>query len=340
MRFAEPQYFYLLLLLPILAGLFIYAWQKRVAALTRFADKKLIERLAPKNMLNRWILKSIIFLIAFMFLVIALTRPQFGVKTSMMERKGIDIMVALDISKSMLAEDIAPNRIDRAKHEISKFIDMLKGDRIGLVVFAGESFVQCPLTLDYGAARMFLKSVNTDWIELQGTALADAIEQSSKSLGTKVGKHKVLILISDGENHEGDAIKAAKKASKEGVKIYTVGLGSEKGAPIPIHKSSGSTVYKKEKNGDLVLTKLNSMTLEKIAIEGNGHYFHAGTDLDLTQIYSEISKMEKKNLGLNKMTSYREQYQIFLLLALFFIILEFLIPSGTKRDESEENSYE
>lgn len=338
MRFAEPRYFYLLFALPIFAGLFIYAWQRRSSALTNFAEKKLIDRLAPKNMLNRWIIKSALFLLAYMFLVIALTRPQFGVKTSMMERKGIDIMVALDISKSMLAEDIAPNRIDRAKHEISKFIDMLKGDRVGLIVFAGESFVQCPLTLDYGAARMFLKSVNTSWINLQGTALADAINQSSTSLGTKDTKHKVLILISDGEDHQGNAIDAAKKAAKQGVKIYTVGLGSEKGAPIPIRKSSGNTTYKKDKNGNLVLTKLNSMALEKIAIEGKGHYFHAGTDLDLTQIYAEISKMEKKDLGLNKMTAYREQYQIFLLIAMLIIILEFIIPAGTRRDENEEFS--
>ncbi len=340
MRFAEPTFFYLLFLIPVFIGLFIYAWQRRQAALSRFASLDLIRRMGPGDILNQWIIKVIIFLFAYFFLIIALTRPQFGVKAEMAERKGVDVMVALDISKSMLAEDIAPNRIDRAKHEIAKFINLLSGDRVGLIVFAGESFVQCPLTLDYGAARMFMNAVNTDWIQMQGTALADAIEQASKSLGTKSRKHKVLILISDGEDHSGDAVEAAKKAADEGLKIYTVGIGSEKGTPIPIKKGSGNVVYKKDKSGNLVMTRLNPLILEKIALEGKGRYFHAETDLDLTLIYSEISKMEKKDLGLNKMTSYKEQYQIFLLIAVILIILEFIIPLNRKKEHEWRGRFE
>jgi Ca-activated chloride channel family protein len=329
-----------LLLIPLLIGFFIWAYQRKQAALARFASLDLIKKLTPDAGLGRQILKWILFLSFFFFLVCALVRPRFGVKMEMMERKGVDVMVALDISKSMLAEDITPNRIERAKHEISKFIDLLKGDRIGLIVFAGESFVQCPLTLDYGAAKMFLDVVTTEWIQLQGTALADAIRQSAKAFKTKDKKHKVLVLISDGEDHEGKAIEAVKDALKEGVRIYTVGIGSESGVPIPLKKRSGNIIYKKDKKGDLVMTRLNSIILEKIALEADGKYFHAGTNLDLTLIYSEIAKMEKKDLGMNKLAVYEERYQIFLLLAMFFLMLEFMIPERVKRKKEWRGRFE
>jgi Ca-activated chloride channel family protein len=258
----------------------------------------------------------------------------------MMERKGIDVIVALDISQSMLAEDIAPNRIDRAKHEIFKFIDLLKGDRVGIIIFAGESYVQCPLTLDYGAAKMFLDVVTTDWIQLQGTALAEAIGQSVKAFKTESKKHKVMVLISDGEDHEGEAIKAAKEAKKEGVKIYTIGIGSESGVPIPIKKGGGNIVYKKDKKNNLVMTRLNSIILEKIALESEGRYFHAGTNLDLSLIYNEIAKMEKKDLGMNKLAVYEERYQIFLLIAVIFLLLEFFIPERVRHKTEWRGRFE
>ncbi len=340
MRFGSPIYFWLYLLIPVLIGFFIWAYQHKQRALARFASLVLIKKLTPDTGLNRQVTKWILFLLFFFFLTLALVRPQFGVKMEMMERRGVDVIIAFDISKSMLAEDIAPNRIDRAKHEISKFIDLLKGDRIGLVVFAGESFVQCPLTLDYGAAKMFLDVVTTEWIQIQGTSLADAIRQSTKAFRTKSKKHKVLIVISDGEDHEGEAIDAAKDAAKEGVRIYTVGIGSESGVPIPLKKQSGNIIYKKNKNGDLVMTRLNSIILEKLALEAKGKYFHAGTNLDLTLIYSEIAKMEKKDLGMNKLAVYEERYQIFLLIALFFLILEFIIPERIKRKKVWKGRFE
>jgi Ca-activated chloride channel family protein len=328
------------MLIPLLIGFFIWAYQRKQAALARFASLDLIKKLTPDAGLGRQILKWILFLLFFFFLVCALVRPRFGVKMEMMERKGVDVMVALDISKSMLAEDITPNRIERAKHEISKFIDLLKGDRIGLIVFAGESFVQCPLTLDYGAAKMFLDVVTTEWVQLQGTALADAIRKSAKAFKTRDKKHKVLVLISDGEDHEGKAIEAVKDALKEGVRIYTVGIGSESGVPIPLKKRSGNIIYKKDKKGDLVMTRLNSIILEKIALEADGKYFHAGTNLDLTLIYSEIAKMEKKDLGMNKLAVYEERYQIFLLMAIFFLMLEFIIPERVKRKKEWRGRFE
>lgn len=340
MHFGSPTYFWLFFCIPIFIGFFIWAYQHKQAALARFASLDLIKRLTPDTGLSRQILKWILFLLFFFFLVLALVRPQFGVKIEMMERKGVDVIVALDISRSMLAEDITPNRIDRAKHEISKFTDLLKGDRIGLIVFAGESYVQCPLTLDYGAAKMFLDVVSTSWIQLQGTALADAIRQSLKAFRTKIKKHKVLILISDGEDHEGEAVDAAKEAAKEGVKIYTIGIGSESGAPIPLKKQGGNIIYKKDKSGNLVMTRLNSLILEKIALEGKGKYFHAGTNLDLSLIYSEIAKMEKKDLGMNKLAIYEERYQIFLFIAIFFLILEFLIPERIRRKKEWRGRFE
>lgn len=340
MRFATPQFFLLFLAIPVLIGFFIWAFQRKRAALQRFASLSMVRRLTPEVSGTKQVWKFVFFLFFLCFAVFALVRPQFGVKMEMIERKGVDIIVALDISRSMLAEDIAPNRLDRAKHEIAKFIDLLKGDRIGLIVFAGESFLQCPLTLDYGAAKMFLDVVDTDWIQVQGTALSQAIKQASESFQSKQKKHKVLVILSDGEDHEGDAVKAAKEAAREGVKIYTVGIGSENGVPIPVRKSGSSLIYKKNKDGNLVMSKLDPLVLEKISLEGNGKYFHAGTNLDLAHIYNEIYAMEKKDLGMNKVAIYEERYQIFLLIALLFLTAEFLISERTRKRKTWRGRFE
>lgn len=338
MRFCSPQYFWLMLLIPVLIGFFIWAYQQKQSALARFASMNLIKRLTPDSGLDRRIQRWMLFLLFYFFLVFALARPQFGVKTEMIERRGVDVMIALDISRSMLAEDIAPSRIERAKHEITKFIRLLKGDRIGLIVFAGESFVQCPLTLDYGAAKMFLDVVTTEWIQLQGTALAGAIAHAAEAFRSRSRKHKVLVLISDGEDHESDPLGAARAAAKEGVRIFVVGIGSEEGVPIPVRKRGGNIVYKKDRAGNLVLTRLDPVVLERIAMEGNGIYFHAGTDLDLERIYTEIAKMEKKDLGMNRLATYEERYQIFLVIALFFLVLEFLVPERVKPRGSQDKT--
>jgi len=330
MRFGSPHFFWLLLGVPLLVGLFIFVYQRKRAVLRKFASPELIVRLAPQDTQSRQIFKWVLLTLFYLFGVIALTRPQFGVKMELVERKGVDIMVALDISKSMLAEDVAPSRLERAKFEIARFIDLLKGDRVGLIVFAGESFVQCPLTLDYGAAKMFLASVNTDWVQFQGTDIADAIGQAVEGFKTKSNKSRVLIMLSDGEEHQGDAVEAAKKAAADNVKMYTVGLGSESGVPIPVSKDKTNVVYKKDNEGNLVMTRLNPLMLEKIAIAGNGKYFQAGTSLDLVAIYSEIAKMEKNELGTDRLNIYEEQYQVFLGIALLFVLLEFFIPPRRK----------
>lgn len=340
MRFGSPEYFWLLLALPLVVGFFIWSYQARRRALRQFAAAPLIARLAPTNDLGRQVLKWTVFLLFLLFLVFALVRPRFGVKMEMVERKGVDVIVALDVSKSMLAQDITPNRIQRAKHEIRKFIDLLRGDRVGLIVFAGESYVQCPLTLDYGAAQLFLDAVDTDWIQLQGTALAQAIEQSVRAFRSQERKHKVLVILSDGEDHGGEAVEAARTAAEEGVRVYTIGIGSESGVPIPLHASGGgNVVYKKDRDGNLVMTRLNPAVLDKIAQEGNGKYFHAGLDLDLTRIYSEIAQMEKKDLGMNRMTVYEEKYQWFLGIALALLLIEFFIPDRVRRKREWKGRY-
>jgi Ca-activated chloride channel homolog len=340
MRFGNPELFLLLLCIPVIIGFFLWVHQRRKAALARFAHTGLIEKLTPGSVFSRQVIQWTLFTAVFLFLVLSLVRPRFGVKMELFERRGIDLMVALDISESMLAEDIAPSRLERAKYEIAKLFDLLKGDRTGLIVFAGESFVQCPLTLDYGAAKMFLDAVATGWVQIQGTALADAIKQATEAFRSKEHKYKVLILITDGEDHEGNAEEAAKAAASEGVIIYTVGVGSESGVPIPVSRGGGSVVYKKDKEGNLVMSRLEPVTLEKIAIEGHGKYFHAGTDLDLLRIMAEIERMEKKQLGSSRLNIYEERYQIFLFIAIVLLCIEFFIPGRVRRTKEWKGRFE
>ncbi len=326
MKFGAPLWFWAFLALPLIFFLYVRLTVLRQRALNRFADANLMRRLLPEESFSFRPLKAILFMIAYAFLVVSLARPQFGVQTEQIERKGVDVIVALDISNSMLAEDVLPNRIRRAKFEIENMIDLLAGDRIGLVVFAGESFVQTPMTLDYGAAKMFLDAVTTDWVNTQGTNLAGAIDMARKSFPTKTGAGKVLIIISDGEEQTGDGKSAAQAAVKEGITIYTIGVGSEKGVPIPVAKSEDNVSYKKDEKGQIVMTKLNPKILEEIAHFGGGSYFAAGVDLNLPEIYKEIAKMEKSSFGEGKQIQYKEQYQLFLLIALLLFLMEFILP--------------
>ncbi len=331
MRFGSPEYFWALFCLPLVVAFLLWSHQARQQALRRFADAAVVRRLAPGADFGRLVLKWVLFLVALFVLALALVRPRFGVRMEMVERKGVDIMIALDVSRSMLAQDIAPNRLDRAKHEIGKFIDLLRGDRVGIIVFAGESYVQCPLTLDYGAARMFLDAVTTEWIQLQGTAIAQAIDQSVEAFRSESRKHKVMVILSDGEDNEGGAVEAAKRAAQKGVRIYTLGIGSESGVPIPVGKGSGSVVYKKDRDGNLVMTRLNPEVLDRVAREGGGTYMHAGLDLDLSRVATEIAQMEKKDLGANRMSVYEERYQYFLAVAIMLLCVEFFVSERVRR---------
>ena len=340
MRFGNPEYFLLLPAVPLVALFFFLMYRRKKVLLSRFATVALVRKLSSSAGPARYILKSTFFCLFLTFVIFALVRPKFGVKMEMVERKGVDIMIALDISHSMLAQDLAPNRLERAKFEIRKFINLLKGDRVGLIIFAGESFVQCPLTLDHAAAVIMLQSVNTDWVQIQGTALSEVIKQAVRAMSGTSKRNKVLLILSDGEDHEGGVVEAAKAAAQEGVVIYTIGIGSEAGAPVPMNKGGGSVLYKKDKDGNLVMTRLNSLTLEKIAIESGGKYFHAGTDLDLTRIYNEVSKMEMSDFGMTKAVIHEEQYQIFLFIAIIFILIEFFISERARKNAAWKGRFE
>ncbi len=326
-QFANPTYLYLLLLIPLLGLLMIFSARLRRRQLEAIGDPRLVRRLTDSLIPGRRRWKNVLLLLAIAFLVVGLADPQMGTKLEEVKRQGVDIFVALDVSNSMLAEDVAPNRLERAKHEVMQFINQLQGDRIGLIPFAGIAFVHCPLTLDYEAAKIFLNEITPDLLPLPGTAIAEAIETARRSFVAKEKKHKVLIIITDGEDHEADPVAAAKKAAEDGVIIYTIGIGSTKGAPIPVYDKVGNRIgYKRDRQGQIVTTRLNPVILQQIAGAGHGKFYLAtGRENELQKIYSEIARMEKKELGMREYTQFEDHFQPFLLIALVLLILEFII---------------
>ena len=299
--------------------------------MARFGNLDLVKKLSESVSRGRQVAKAVLVVLAVLFMALALARPQIGTRLEEVKREGVDIFVALDVSKSMLAEDIKPSRLAKAKHEISKFIDMLRGDRIGLIVFAGEAFVQCPLTLDYGAAKTFLNIMDPSLIPEPGTNLSAAIGTAMKSSESQERKYKVLVLVTDGEDHGDNVMQAAEVAEREGVVIYTVGIGSTKGVPIPIYDRRGNKELKKDRRGEIILTKLDQFTLEKIALTTNGKYYQSITgETRLEKIYEEIAKMEKKELASMKFTQYEDRFQYVLIFAIIFLVLELLLSERVK----------
>ncbi|MCH8157812.1 MAG: VWA domain-containing protein [Nitrospinae bacterium] len=262
---------------------------------------------------------------AVFFLILALTQPRWGYKWEDLKREGVDIIIALDVSNSMLAQEIKPNRLERAKHKIADLLDMLEGDRIGLVAFAGTSYLQCPLTLDYSAARIFLSAIDTELIPVQGTAIGHAIRTSVKAFNTQDMRSRAIILITDGEDHAGDALSAAKWAREQKTKIFAIGIGREIGAPIPDTKP-GASGFKKDSQGEVVLTKLDETTLQKIALETGGSYVRSVTgDMDLQKIYLENikHKVEKKEFRTERRKIWHERFQWMIFLALVCLTIEY-----------------
>jgi Ca-activated chloride channel family protein len=307
-----------------------------------FGSLAMMDKLSYTVSKKRQVWKRILLIFAVLFLVLAMARPQFGTKLRTVKREGQDIVIAIDVSKSMLAEDIQPNRLEKAKHEVSTLIDKLEGDRVGLIAFAGRAFVQSPLTLDYGAAKMFLESMNPDLIPVPGTAIGEAIQKALASFVEKERKHKVLILITDGEGHEGDPLETAKLAAREGVVIYTVGIGSIQGVPIPESDSRGNqTGFKKNRSGEVIMTKLDELTLEKIALETGGKYYRASPgEAELDKIYDDIAKMEKKALASQQFAQYEDRFQILVGIALFLLILELFLPERRKMKKEWKGRFE
>lgn len=326
MEFGNLNYLFLLWIIPVLVVFYLYAFRKRDKLLHLFCGKELVGELVPDFKRGRRGGKAFLILLAITFGIVALTQPQWGFHWEEIKRVGVDIIVAIDVSESMLAEDVKPRRLERAKREIFDLIEMLEGDRIGLIAFAGTSFVQCPLTLDYGACKMFLDYINTDLIPVPGTALADVIRTATKSFSKRERKSKALILITDGEDHEGEPIDAAKEAKKEGIKIFPIGIGQEDGAPIPLKDGSGG--FKKDRQGDMIITHLDETTLQKIALETGGSYVRSVTgDMDLDKIYREGIKqhIEQKQLKSTRKRRWEQRFQWFIFFALLFICTEFFV---------------
>ena len=279
----------------------------------------------PEYSNGKLILKFILVLFSYTFLVIAIAGPQTGSRLEEVKRKGIDLMIALDVSNSMLAEDIKPDRLERSKQAISRLIDKLEGDRIGIVVFAGKAYMQLPITSDYGAAKMFLSTINTDIITIQGTVIADAIEMASSSFGESK-RNKAIAIITDGEDHEGNVLEQAEVAAKKGIRIYTIGMGSPDGAPIPIYSGNIRTGYKKDREGTTIISRLDETLLQRIASVGNGIYVRANnSETGLQKIFEEINKMEKSEIENRQFSDYENRFQYFLALCLIFLVLELVV---------------
>ena len=319
--FASPQYLWLLLLVPLFPVIYGIMRSLRRRRIRRFGDETLVRQLMPSWSRSKGWVRVVLYSLGFFCFAVGLARPQMGAKLKEHETKGAEIMICLDVSNSMLAEDYSPCRLDRAKLAISRVVDKLQGDRIGLIIFAGTSFVQLPITTDYISAKMFLNSIDTGSVPVQGTAIGDAILTAAKSFSAQSEKSRAIIVITDGENHEDDAVDAARQAAELGIKVYTIGVGSQHGQPIPVN---GELL--KDSEGNIVVSHLDEGTLKQIAAAGNGAYVHAGTEeFGLAPIIDDIKKMEEEKYNSIIFEDFDEQYMYFFGAALLFLVLEMLV---------------
>lgn len=330
-RFANPDFLYLLLLLPLMLILFIINIIRRKKALRKLGRNDLIAALMPGASANRPVVKFMIQSLALLSAVIMLARPQFGSKIEEVRKQGVEVIIALDVSNSMLARDIPPDRLTRAKQAISRLVDNLTDDRIGLIVFAGDAYTQLPVTTDYVSAKMFLSVISPDLVPRQGTAIGSAINLGIRSFSQGEDKSKAMVIITDGENHEDDPVKPAEEAAAKGIVIHTIGIGSPEGVPIQI-SSGGRTDFLKDAEGNTVITRLDEDVIRKIAATTGGTYVRAGTaNIGLDQIYSEIKKMKKDELESRMFTEYNDQFHIFAALTLILIVADFLVMDRKNR---------
>ena len=327
LMFANYEYLYLLFLVPVFILGYGVLRLLRARKVKAFGDPALVEVLMPSWSRSKGWVKVALFSLAFAFFAIGLARPRTGAKLAERNTKGAEIIVALDVSNSMLAQDYSPNRLERAKLSIARLTERLQDDRIGLVIFAGTSFVQLPVTTDYVSAKMFLGNIDTGSIPVQGTAIGDAIRLSIKSFSAQSEKSRVIVVISDGENHEDDAVGAAKQAAELGIKVYTIGVGSAEGQPIPM---DGELL--KDKEGNIVVTKLNEQMLRDIARAGGGAYIHAGgEEFGLNPIIQDIRRMEDEEFGSVVFEEYDEQYMYFFGIALLLFVIEMILGERKPR---------
>lgn len=310
----------------LLVFLLIQNWKRR--KIRQFGNEAIVKRLMPDVSKSLPIIKFILYSFAMVSLLIGLANLQFGTKLEEVKREGVDLMIALDVSNSMLAEDLAPNRLERAKRAIYQLLEKLHNDRLGIIVFAGEAYVQLPITTDYSSAKLFLETIGTDIVPTQGTSIGAAIHLAMESFDFKNGTSKSIIVITDGENHEDDAKNAAVAAASENVSVHTIGMGSEKGSPIPIYRNGAQVDFRKDNAGNTVVTKLNETMLKEIAAAGNGSYVRANNaNAGLNIIMEEINKMEKKEFGSKSFKDYEDRFQLFLMISLFLIVVEYFISN-------------
>ena len=330
-RFANPEYLYLLFLLPVLMILWVINEFRKKRALQRIGNKDIVLKLIPQISNHRPLFKFILQLAAILAGVIMIARPQFGSKIEEIKKQGVEVIIALDVSNSMMAEDIQPNRLTRAKQAISRLVDNLNNDKIGLIVFAGDAYTQIPVTTDYVSAKMFLSTISPEMVPKQGTAIGAAIDLGMRSFSPGEGKSKAMIIITDGENHEDDPVAKADDAAKAGIVIHSIGIGSTDGVPVPV-MINGKKDYLKDIDGNTVITKLDEEILKKIAVSASGNYVRASnSNIGLDEIFGEIKKMKKQELESTMYTEYNDQFQIFAALALFMLIADFIVMERKNR---------
>ena len=328
----EKIWFWLLFVIPILLITFLVLQIWKQSVQNKFADKRLLNKLSPNRSLFKSMFKIGLFCLAIACLIIALVNPKVGTKLETIKREGVDIVFAVDVSKSMLAEDIAPNRLEKSKQLVMQIINNLASDRIGIIAYAGKAFPQLPITTDYAYAKMFIQNMNTDMLSSQGTAIDEAISLAKTYFDDEEQTNRVLIIISDGEDHGETAVQVAEEASNEGIKIFTIGVGKNKGGPIPIKRNGVVLNYKKDREGETVITKLDEETLKNIANEANGSYINGENTNDVVEQIREIlNKMDKQEFESKQISEFKDQFQWFLGFALIFLFIDiFLLERKTE----------
>ncbi len=326
-RFARPETLYLLLLIPLVIGLLVYFAHSRQKSLDAFGQRQLVSHLMPDFSHARSRIKAWLFVIALTLQIIVVAGPQFGAKLETVQRRGIEIMIALDVSNSMNAQDIAPSRLEMAKMALARLVDKLNDDRIGMVVFAGKSYVQLPITSDYPSAKMFLQTVETGMVQTQGTAIGSAIDLCCSSFSAQEDINRAIIVITDGENHEDDAVAAAQKAASQGIKVYTVGMGTAKGAPIPVVAGQNNN-FIKDKDGNIVISKIDEASLAQVARAGDGAYIPANNIRNgINNLVSELNSIDKTDFEAKVYKDYEDRFIYLQALVFLLLVVELFLLS-------------
>lgn len=324
-RFAHPEFLYILIIIPLIAFINLILSNRRKKAIEAFGDLELLKNLMPDASYNRPVLKFYLILLALFIMIFMIAQPQFGSKLETVKRKGIELMIALDVSNSMNAQDIEPSRLERAKQAIARLVDKLSNDKIGIIVFAGQAYTQLPITTDYPSAKMFLNTINTGIVPMQGTAIGAAINKATVSFSQQEDINRAIIVITDGENHEDDPVAAAQRANEKGIKVYTVGMGLPKGSPIPISPGN-RTNFMKDREGNVVISKLDEATLQQIAMAADGNYIPANNIRNgINKLIDELSELEKSEIETKIYTDYDDQFPYLAGIILLLLIFEAII---------------